>query len=43
MADKQQVEDIVRQTDYLEKQDGQWRVLHEHSFMAQGWDGRIDE
>lgn len=34
---------MMRQTDYLEKQDGKWRVLHEHTSMAQGWDGQIDE
>ena len=34
---------MMRQTDYMEKQDGQWKVLHEHTSMAQGWDGKIDE
>lgn len=34
---------MMRQTDYLEKQNGTWKVLHEHTSMAQGWDGTIDE
>ena len=34
---------IMRQTDYLEKQDGAWKVLHEHTSNVQGWDGKIDE
>lgn len=34
---------MMRQTDYLEKQDGTWKVLHEHTSMAQGWDGTIEE
>lgn len=28
---------------HVEKQDGVWAVLHEHTSMAQGWDGKIDE
>lgn len=28
---------------HVEKQDGVWEVLHEHTSMAQGWDGKIDE
>lgn len=34
---------MMRQTDYLEKQDGDWRVLHEHTSMSDGWDGKIEE
>lgn len=34
---------MMRQTDYLEKRDGDWKVLHEHTSAAQNWDGRIDE
>lgn len=34
---------MMRQTDYLEKQQGQWKVLHEHTSMSQGWDGTKDE
>ena len=34
---------MMRQTDYLEKQDGKWKVLHEHTSAAQDWDGKIDE
>ena len=34
---------MMRQTDYLEKHNGDWKVLHEHTSAAQGWDGKIDE
>ncbi|MBQ6502428.1 MAG: nuclear transport factor 2 family protein [Flexilinea sp.] len=34
---------MMRQTNYLEKQKGEWKVLHEHTSMAAGWDGTIDE
>ena len=34
---------LMRRTDYLEWRDGAWRVLHEHSSHALGWDGVIDE
>lgn len=34
---------IMRQTDYLEKQDGVWKVLHEHTSNVPNWDGKIDE
>ena len=34
---------MMRQTDYFEKQNGKWKVLHEHTSMADGWDGTIDE
>lgn len=34
---------MMRQTDYLEKQDGDWKVLHEHTSMSESWDGTIVE
>lgn len=34
---------IMRQTDYLEKQEGEWKVLHEHTSNVPNWDGKIDE
>ena len=34
---------MMRQTNYLEKQNGEWKVLHEHTSMAADWDGTIDE
>ena len=34
---------MMRQTDYLEKHNGEWKVLHEHTSAAQEWDGKIDE
>ncbi|MBQ7422456.1 MAG: nuclear transport factor 2 family protein [Prevotella sp.] len=34
---------MMRQTDYLEKQESGWKILHEHTSIAQGWDGKIDE
>lgn len=34
---------MMRQTNYLERQDGAWKVLHEHTSAAAGWDGTIDE
>lgn len=34
---------MMRQTDYLEKRDGEWKVLHEHTSMSDGWDGKIVE
>ena len=33
---------MMRQTNYLEKQNGEWKVLHEHTSMAADWDGTID-
>ncbi|MDR2845722.1 MAG: nuclear transport factor 2 family protein [Candidatus Methanoplasma sp.] len=34
---------LVRQTDCFERQNGQWKVIHEHSSVpaAPGWDGKI--
>ncbi|MDR2798361.1 MAG: nuclear transport factor 2 family protein [Treponema sp.] len=34
---------LVRQTDCFEKQDGQWKVIHEHSSVSKPpeWDGKI--
>ena len=34
---------MMRQTNYLEKQNGAWKVLHEHTSAAADWDGTIDE
>ncbi|MBR1729758.1 MAG: nuclear transport factor 2 family protein [Selenomonadaceae bacterium] len=34
---------MMRQTDYLEKRNGEWKVLHEHTSAAQDWNGKIDE
>ena len=34
---------MMRQTNYLEKQSGKWKVLHEHTSAADNWDGAIDE
>ena len=34
---------MMRQTDYFEKQNGEWKLLHEHTSMADGWDGTIME
>lgn len=34
---------MMRQTDYLEKLSGDWKVLHEHTSMSDGWDGIIVE
>ncbi|MBQ9000687.1 MAG: nuclear transport factor 2 family protein [Eggerthellaceae bacterium] len=34
---------MMRQTNYLEKVGGQWKVLHEHTSAAADWDGTIDE
>lgn len=34
---------MMRQTNYLEKQNGEWKVLHEHTSAAADWDGTIDE
>ena len=34
---------IMRQTDYLEKIDDGWKVLHEHIYTLEGWDGNIVE
>lgn len=34
---------MMRQTNYLEKHGGEWKVLHEHTSAAAGWDGTIDE
>lgn len=33
---------MMRQTDVLERLGGAWKVVHEHTSAAQGWDGRID-
>ncbi|MBQ7984511.1 MAG: hypothetical protein IJ250_02605 [Bacteroidales bacterium] len=33
---------MMRQTDYLEKINGKWTVLHEHTSSSEGWDGKID-
>ena len=33
---------MMRQTDYLERQGGAWKALHEHTSMSQGRDGKID-
>ena len=34
---------LVRQTNCFEKQNGEWKVIHEHSSIpsSPGWDGRI--
>ena len=32
---------MMRQTDYLERQGGAWKGLHEHTSMSQGRDGKI--
>ena len=32
---------LMRQTDYLEKINGKWKVLHEHTSTVEGWDGTI--
>jgi Ketosteroid isomerase homolog len=34
---------LVRQTDCFEKQDGEWKVIHEHSSVptSPDWDGKI--
>lgn len=34
---------MMRQTNYLEKINGEWKVLHEHTSMAADWDGTIEE
>lgn len=34
---------MMRQTDYLEKINSEWKVLHEHTSMANDWDGKIEE
>ncbi|MBQ9312606.1 MAG: nuclear transport factor 2 family protein [Bacteroidales bacterium] len=34
---------MMRQNDYLEKLDGKWTVLHEHTSASDGWNGKIDE
>ncbi|MBR1881823.1 MAG: nuclear transport factor 2 family protein [Muribaculaceae bacterium] len=34
---------MMRQTNHLEKVNGTWKVLHEHTSAAAGWDGTIDE
>lgn len=34
---------MMRQTDYFERRNGEWKVLHEHTSMAEGWDGTIVE
>lgn len=33
---------MMCQTDYLEKRDGEWKILHEHTSAADGWDGKIE-
>ncbi|MDR3076726.1 MAG: nuclear transport factor 2 family protein [Synergistaceae bacterium] len=34
---------LVRQTNCFERQNGQWKIIHEHSSIpaASGWDGKI--
>lgn len=34
---------MMRQTNYLEKQGGEWKVLHGYTSAAPDWDGTIDE
>lgn len=34
---------LMRQTDVLEKQNGVWKVIYEHTSVASGWDCAIDE
>ena len=34
---------MMWRTHYLEKQNGAWKVLHEHTSVAADWDGTIDE
>ena len=34
---------MMRQTDYLEKRNGEWKIIHEHTSMADGWNGKIEE
>jgi len=36
---------IVRQTDCFEKQNGEWKIIHEHTSMPSedGWDGKINQ
>ena len=34
---------MMRQSDYLEKRGGVWKVLHKYTSMANGWDGKIVE
>lgn len=34
---------MMRQTDYLEKRNDEWKIMHEHTSMADGWDGTIVE
>ena len=34
---------IMSRTDYFEKRGGEWKVPHEHTSMADGWDGTIAE
>lgn len=39
--DNQSASFMMRQTDYLEKRNNEWKILHEHTSMADGWDGKI--
>lgn len=32
---------MMRQTNYFEKRNGEWKVIHEHTSMADGWNGEI--
>lgn len=43
MKNDNKVSLIMRQTDYLEKQDGAWKVLHEHTSNVPNWDGKIEK
>ena len=42
VKDDSQMSLIMRHTDYLEKQEGAWKVLHEHTSNVPIWDGKID-
>ena len=41
--DNQEAAFMMRQTDYLEKRNGEWKIIHEHTSMANGWNGVIEE
>ena len=34
---------IMRQSNYLEKHNDKWQVLHEHTSNVPNWDGKIVE
>ncbi|MBR1733932.1 MAG: hypothetical protein IJ730_00535 [Alphaproteobacteria bacterium] len=34
---------IMRQSDYLGRREGVWKVLHEHTSNVPGWNGHIVE